>query len=301
MPAWCKRLLFPGGKWIVLSDILGAAGLYLAFGTWLGETPFAYFAYLLSAYALVISAAWIIGRFRPAMQQLLHSVALIHRYLTDGYFKVRISMLLSFAINLAYACFKLICAVLYISFWDGALALYNILLCAVRLYLLRRVPTGPNQESRDRELRQYRVTGGFLLTLDAALGIIAVQIVQHGQSYHYPGTLIYVVALYAFYSLSLGIANMIKYRTFNSPVLSAAKAVNLTAALVSIFNLETAMLAAFGEGYQHQKLMTAATAGTVWLLVFCMAVYMVLNSQKELKEQCKQRRRSNDSYSGIGR
>ena len=34
-------------------------------------------------------------------------------------------------------------------------------------------------------------------------------------------------------------------------------------------------------------ILTAATAGTVWLLVFCMAVYMVLNFRKELKEQCK--------------
>ena len=35
------------------------------------------------------------------------------------------------------------------------------------------------------------------------------------------------------------------------------------------------------------RYLTAATAGTVWLLVFCMAVYMVLNFRKELKEQCK--------------
>ena len=56
--------------------------------------------------------------------------------------------------------------------------------------------------------------------------------------------------------------------------------VNLTTALVCIFTLETAMLAEFGSDYPHTKLMTASTAGTVWVLVFCIAVYMVIRSGK---------------------
>lgn len=166
-----------------------------------------------------------------------------------------------FFINLSFEIFKLVYAALYSSFWDGALAIYNILLCAVRFYLLRRVPSGAQAQDRNRELQQYWITGGFLIVLDAALGVIAVEIVQHGHSYHYPGTLIYVVALHAFYSLTLAVTNAVKYRKFNSSVLSAAKMVNLTTAQVSIFTLETAMLSSFGGSYQCQKLMTASTAG----------------------------------------
>ena len=123
-----------------------------------------------------------------------------------------------------------------------------------------------------------------MIALDAALGVIAVEIVQHGHSYHYPGTLIYVVALHAFYSLTLAVTNTVKYRKFSSPVLSAAKMVNLTTALVSIFTLETAMLSSFGGSYQYEKLMTASTAGGVWTIVFCMAVYMVIHSGKQLNQ-----------------
>ena len=103
---------------------------------------------------------------------------------------------------------------LYISFWDGALALYNMLLCAVRLYLLLRAPDGRRPTDMDTERRQHRITGGFLIALDAVQGVIAVQIVQHGHTYHYPGTLIYVVALHAFYSLTLAITNTVKYRKY---------------------------------------------------------------------------------------
>ena len=276
-----KKILFPGGKLVFLLVVLGAVSLYLAFATWLKETPFAYLAYVLSAYALTVLAAWTVTKAVPAMNRLLHSFSLTHRYLTDDYFKVWVSLLLSFFINLSFGIFKLAYAALYVSFWDGALAVYNILLCAVRFYLLRRFPAGAQAQDRNRELRQYRITGGFLIVLDAALGVIAVQIVQHGHSYHYPGTLIYVVALHAFYSLTLAVTNAVKYRKFNSPVLSAAKMVNLTTALVSIFTLETAMLSSFGGSYQYHKLMTASTAGGVWTIVFCMAVYMVIHSRKQ--------------------
>lgn len=282
--AWLKKILFPGGKLVFLLAVLGAVSLYLAFATWLEETPFAYLAYVLSAYALTVLVVWIVTKAVPALNRLLHCFSLSHRYLTDSYFKVWASLLLSFLINLGFGIFKLVYAALYVSFWAGALAIYNILLCAVRFYLLRRVPSSPQAPDRNRELRQYRITGGFLIALDAALGVIAVEIVQHGHSYHYPGTLIYVVALHAFYSLTLAVTNAVKYRKFNSPVLSAAKMVNLTTALVSIFTLETAMLSSFGGSYPYEKLMTASTAGGVWTIVFCVAVYMVIHSGKQLNQ-----------------
>ena len=279
-PAWLKKLIFPGGRWVAPAVILGLAGLYLTFAV-LGEShPFAYVSYIFSAYALVIAVAWLVQKAKP-LWRAVHSVPLFHRYLTDSYFKVRSGLLLSLFINLCYAIYKLIYAAWYVSFWDGALAVYKLLLCAVRLYLIRRVPTGPRDKDMDKEWGYYRSTGLFLLASDVPLAVIAMEIVLHGQSYHYSGTLIYVVALYVFYSLGVSISNSIKYRKFHSPVLSAAKAVNLTTALVGIFTLETAMLASFGGEYAFQMLMTMATGGVVWLLVFCNAVYMVLRARKQ--------------------
>lgn len=95
-----KKLLFPGGKLVFLLAVLGAVSLYLAFATWLEETPFDYLAYVLSAYALTVLVAWIVTKAIPALNRLLHSFSLSHRYLTDDYFKVWASLLLSFLINL---------------------------------------------------------------------------------------------------------------------------------------------------------------------------------------------------------
>lgn len=281
--AGLKKLLFPGRGWVCLLALLGGASLYLTFCVFGEGSPFAYVSYVLSAYALAVLVAAIVPLF-PAARRLVHRLPLAHRYMTDRYFKVRSGLALSFCVNLCYAAFKLICAVGYASFWDGALACYYILLCAVRAYLIRRVPAGAEGRDMAQELRCSRATGLFLFGLDLALSVIATQIVRDGYGSDYPGMLIYVAALHAFYSLTLAVVNTVKYRRLHSPVLSAAKTVNLTTALVSIFNLETAMIAQFGGDQGDFRLvMTACTAFAVCAMVLCAAVFMVISSTRQLR------------------
>ena len=278
-----KKLLFPGGGWVCLLALLGGISLYLTFCVFGEDSPFAYASYVLSAYALTVLVAAVVPLF-PAAWRMIHRLPLAHRYLTDRYFKVRSGLVLSFFINLCYGGFKLVYAAWYASFWDGALAAYYILLCAVRLYLIRRVPVGAESRDMARELRYCRATGIFLFRLDLALSVIATQIVRDGCGSDYPGMLIYVAAMHAFYSLTIAIVNTVRYRKLHSPVLSAAKAVNLTTALVSIFNLETAMIAQFGADQAYFRLvMTACTAFAVCAIVLGAAVFMVISSTQKLR------------------
>lgn len=116
-----------------------------------------------------------------------------------------------------------------------------------------------------------------------AFSAIATQIVREGYGGNYPGMLIYAAALHAFYSLTLAVVKTVKYRRLHSPVLSAAKAVNLTTALVSVFNLETAMIAQFGAEQAYFRLVTTAcTAFAVCALVLGTAVFMVVSSSRKL-------------------
>lgn len=150
-----KKLLFPGWGWVLLFTLLGGGALAFTFLV-LGERhPFACLAYPLSAYALTILMAAVIPEIRR-LWRALHRIPIAHRYFTDRYFQVRSSLILSFLINLCYAVFKLACAVWYRSFWDGGLALYNVLLCGVRAYLIWQVPKGDEGRDPVRELRCYR-------------------------------------------------------------------------------------------------------------------------------------------------
>ena len=279
-----KKLLWPGWDWVTLMVILSAVALFLAFGTRLRDTPFAYAAYCLSAYGLTVFVAAVVPM-ALRLPQFLHDIPLARRYLTDKYFAVWYGLALSFLINFGFAVLKLVYAVWYSSFWEGGLAIYNILLCAVRLYLLASFPKGQKRFAYREEIRRYQVTCRFLFFLDAALAVISTMIVVKGNGYFYSGTLVYAMAFNAFYSLTLAIINTIKYRKFNSPVLSAVKAVNLTTALVSMFSMETALIAQFGADQPYFRLiMTSCTAFAVCVTVLGSAIYMVRKSRKIRKE-----------------
>lgn len=101
---------------------------------------------------------------------------------------------------------------------------------------------------------------------------------------HHPITTL-AMAAYTFTSLTLAIMNVVKYRKYQSPVLSASKAISLAAACVSMLTLETAMLAAFGGAGRRgiSPAVTALTGAAVCLLVLVMAVYMIVRSTREIK------------------
>lgn len=62
-----KKLLFPGGGWVLLAVLLGGASLALTFLIFGEVSPFAYLFYLLSAYALTILVAAVVPLF-PAIR-----------------------------------------------------------------------------------------------------------------------------------------------------------------------------------------------------------------------------------------
>ena len=132
----------------------------------------------------------------------------------------------------------------------------------------------------------------ILLLMNSALAGVVVLVVRKDQGFYYAGYLIYVVALYAFYNTITAVRDVVRYRKYQSPVLSAAKAVKLAAALVSMLALETAMLMQFDNGQnapRFKQIMTAATGGGVCAIVFAMAVFMIVQSTKRLRKWGQER------------
>lgn len=267
-----KRALFPGRGRALLLAAAGGAGLWAVFACGLAESPLAYAVYPLSFYALVVWTAAAVRAGRRCRQRLLR-LPPVARWQTDVCWRVKCSCLLALPVNLCYAGLRMAAAVRYASPWEGALGIYAALLGGIRLLLLRRMPAAdaaPDEAVR----RTVRRTGWLLVGLDLALVGISVQILRDGRGYDYPGALIYAVAGYAFFCVVSAAANLVRYRRYRSPLLSAAKAVSLASALVSLLSLETAMVARFGEG-EPTLHMTAATAAGVCILVLALAVYIL--------------------------
>ena len=273
-------LVFPGVPWVVLLVLLGIGGLSLTFTRGLEETLFGYVSYTVSAWALTVLVAALV-RGVPRLFRRVEARPLAGRLIHDEYFRVRTGLAVTFAINAAYALYRIASAVAYSSFWHGALGCYYLLLCVGRLYLTRRMsPALPH--TRTAELRVLRATGIYLLVLNLSLAAIAWQIVEEGHTYEYPGHLIYAAAAFCFYSLTMAIINTVRYRHFDSPLLAAAQSIATTTALVSLFSLETAMLSRFGHDPVFDQGMIFFTGLGVVLLAVVQSVFVFVRAWYKL-------------------
>lgn len=252
-----------------------------------------YASYVASAYALIITITGLVsvktasGGIKnyiichPLMKKF-RSTVVGEKYFADVRFRAEVSLYQGFFINLLYIVIKLASGILYRSTWFIALAVYYILLAVMRFLLVRRL----NVQDEVLELRRYRLCGFMLFFMNQALAGIVIFMVHQNRGFDYPGLLIYAMAAYAFYAVIIAVVNIVKTRRHKSPILSAAKAINLVAALVSILSLETAMLAQFGgnDDPLFRKVMTGATGGGVCTIVIFMAIYMIWRANKNLKK-----------------
>lgn len=247
-----------------------------------------YIAYILSAYALVISVTGIskIVTFarngvseHPFMKWLL-SVPVVEKLIHENRFRTEIALYPGLCINVLYVIFKTATGMYYRSAWFLSLGVYYLALAIMRFLLIHYIRFKKETSDKNDELRRYRMCGCMLFLINVALVGITILAVKKNAAFSYPGYLIYVMAMYAFYSVITAVMNLVKYRKYGSPILSAAKVINMSTALVSIFSLETAMLAQFGsENTEHFRvMMTALTGIGVSLIVVGMAVFMIVRS-----------------------
>ena len=154
--------------------------------------------------------------------------------MTDTSFKVRVSLYLSLGINLMYSAFKLAAGIYYSSFWWGAVAVYYIVLSMIRFLLLRYMRNMSSEQDVISEYRRYRLCGMMMVLLNLSLTGIIIQMVRDHKAYSYSEIMILAAATYTFYTVTVSIIDMIKFRKYKSPVLSASKAIRFASALVAL-------------------------------------------------------------------
>lgn len=283
------RLLYPP-KWVLaLIPPLSFAALIFIFVTGNKKSAPAYGIYCMSAYSLTIwiaAAPALIRSLRKAVQncrpvQKLTHTAFGGRYLDDLAFRGTISLYQGMAVNFSYVVFRIIAGIRYASVWFISMAVYYLVLACLRTYLV----IGYRKRTQIREYRCYRTTAWLLFLLNIPMGGMIVLMVRTNSGFSYPGYIIYLSALYTFYTMVTAVINLVKFRRLGSPILSAAKVLNFVAAMMSILGLQTAMISRFslnGEGYR--KMMNAITGGFVYGIVILIAVYMLLHSRNLKKK-----------------
>lgn len=282
------KMLFP--KTIIIFFLVNVSTGLLLYA-FLGEKcpdMVAYISYALSAYALTVVCARMPGIIKKAKAGL-YANRYANKVLTEKELRIRISLYGGLVLNICFAIFKVVMGVLYQSKWLFAMAGYNVILSIMRFILVYRDQNNRKEETEEIKrlwgLHSYKVCGWLMLLLNSAIWVIVVIVVWENHAIIYPGFMIYAIAAYTFYCLTMSIISMVKYWHRNNPVFSAVKRIGMAKALVSIFTLQVAMLTQFGgtDGVII-RIGNAATGFAVCMIITVMAVLMLVDVKKDRQE-----------------
>lgn len=281
-----KKLIFIPVWLMIFLTVISAVGLTAVFVKGWEESPVAYVIYVLSFYTLSVLCVfcWKVlpGKYQEIRRKIYEN-PLGNRYMTDAAFKVRVSLFTSLGINLGYSALKLGTGIYYRSLWIGAIGVYYILLSVIRFILLyhmeRKKDTGLMGE-----YRSYRIAAVLMMCINLTLSAFVLNMIYVEKTPAISDVFVITSAAYTFYILTVAIVDLIKYRKYQSPVMSAAKAIRFTQALVSLLSLEASMLVQFGNDENFRKLMLALTGAGVCVIVVAMSIYMIVHANQEMKK-----------------
>ena len=280
-----KALLFPHIAIMVLLIPIATVllvGSMVFIGT---ESVIAYGSYVLAAYTLTVwcfKMPLLIRFFKTFKNENKYA----RRWQDDMRLRINVSLYGSLAWNALYGLFQLWLGLYHHTVWFCSLGAYYICLGVMRFFLLLHTRKYAPGEKMRSELIKFRACGWVFLVMNLALTLIIFFMVYWNRTFEHHMITAIAMAAYTFTAFTVAIVNAVKYRKNNSPVFAASKAINLTAALVSMLTLESTMLTTFSDGSLtavEQNWMLGITGGTISLLIVLAAIHMIVIGTKKLK------------------
>lgn len=279
-----RLILFPHPAlvWTLLPAALGL--MFFCSGTYESTDAISIVSYVFSFYGLML----VIFRI-PAIVQAVRKFKRENKYVvlytSDVRLRMNLSLMGSLVFNAVYATFQLGLGIWHHSVWFYAMAGYYLLLAMMRLLLVRYTGSHEAGEQQEIEWKKYRLCGVFLMMITFALSVFITYFIWNIRVFRHHEITTITMATYTFAALGLAIANAVRYKRYQSPVYSAAKAISLASAVVSVLTLENTMLTVFGQGKDEvfRQYMLGASGVTVIFIVQGIAVHMIRKAGKNLR------------------
>lgn len=278
------RILFPNKVLSAFFFCLGFGLLIYVFWFHLKETPLSYISYTLSTYSLILFCIWFYKACKYSIHYVKKKNKLHHLYQNHSKQITTVMLYVSGIMNLIYGLFKLITGIFYHSFWFITFAIYYLMLCFMKISLVRSVKNDSFRKQLKEEYQKLKTTGVVILLLNIVLDGMIILMIHENETVQYPGYLIYIMALYDFYLMIHAIVHMIKYRKNHSPVMIANKCINFTVAMISMISLEVAMIYEFGRNDSEFKLLMISWSGFAVIFInVVMSIWMIVKANRWLK------------------
>jgi len=280
-----KALLFPHIAVMALLVPVSAALLVYSMVFVGTESVIAYISYVLSAYTLTVWCFKIPYAVR-FFKNFRNDNKYIRLWREDTRLRIKITLIGSLIWNAAYALLQICLGIYHGTFWFCSLGIYYICLAVMRFFLVSHTRRYAPGEKIHSELIKYIACGWVFLVMNLALTLIIFFMLYFGRTFTHHMITAIAMAAYTFTSFTVAIVNVVKYRKYQSPVYSAAKAISFAAACVSMLTLTSTMLTTFSDGTMgaaEQKLMLGLVGVAVSAVVVNMAIFMIVRGTKKLK------------------
>ena len=280
-----KHVLFPHIAIMII--LIPIATVFLVYSmVFVGtESLVAILSYVLAFYTLLVwsmRVSDLIRFFRSFKNENKYA----RRWLDDAHLRVNTSLYGGLLWNTAYALLQLGMGFWHHTFWFYSLAGYYVILAVMRFFLVRYTTKNKPGEKRRDELIRYRACGIVFLVMNLTLSVMIFFMVYWNRTFEHHEITTIALAAYTFTAFTKAIINIIKYRKYNSPVYSAAKAISLASACVSMLTLEATMLTTFNDGsidLTGRRILLGCTGAAVSIFIIVMAIYMIVQSTKTLR------------------
>lgn len=281
-----RALLRPPAVLLCLLTPLSAAALVYTMRHLEETAPLRLVSYVLSAYTLAALCLRLPSLCR-GIRRLRRENPHLRRWQEDIHLRAKVTLTGQVLWNGGYAALQLGLGLYHHAAWFYSLAVYYLSLALMRFFLLRHsLRYRPGQERRG-ELRRCRLCGWLFLLMNLALSGMMLFMLREDRLPHHHEITTIAMAAYTFTSLTMAIINLHRYRRYNSPLLSASRAISLAAACVSMLTLERSMLTTFDTGQltqQGQTLLMALSGAAVSACIIFMAVYLLIRARSTQEE-----------------
>lgn len=235
---------------------------------------FSYVIYGFSTYALIVLVIGLVKIFKGVKTRVVNN-RLYKKYINDKNVRNKLSLILSFIVNLSYGIFKLLVGVFYNSWWFIVFGVYYLLLFGIRFLLFILDKKNVNDGN------VFKYVGIFLIILNLVLGIIVMLSVRYDYYISYSWYLIYLVALYDFYMIINAIVQVCKNRKNKDKFVICSKYVSLASMLITMLSLEISMVNIFDQGVNNFKpVMTCLTGLGICLFNIFMAIVLIRKGER---------------------
>ena len=246
--------------------------------------PVSYPSYAMSATALVLDIIFLAPGIVRGIKRIVTSSDIGRRFMTEVSFRTSVLLILSLLINTLYGLVNIAIGLLEVSPWMISFGAYYILTAIIRASLYRSLYRHGFGVHMHEEYSKFRIVGMILMILDVPLAGIVILMMAEDSTPVYGEILVISFASYAFYSLSLCIVNLVRYRRFRSPLLSAVKRIDLVHSLVTMLNMQTAMLAVYNTDDSFHDLMVALLGVSIIIFILLMSIDMIRRGNRGLEQ-----------------